>query len=238
MKRIVLSLGAVMALSSFGFAGGDIAPVPVVVQQDDSQDYWYVGAGFVYNRVYATDSGWFDDSVPTQDQTLGLTGIVGYEYNKYIGIEGRISQSLWERDYADLTTWSIFLKPQYRFQEDDVNSDKYDDAYFTVYGLLGFGNSYVEGSSGDNTYSAWPDTIGKEIMNKTGFQWGFGLSYTFVDTNYGKRKDTWSIFVDYTMTANDAGIHSRLYDYHNGKDTTVYNELSTDGLTVGLLYTF
>ena len=233
MKRIVLSLGALMALSSFGVAGGDIAPAPVVVQEEQ-QDYWYVGAGFVYNRVYSIDSGWFDNGVPTQDETLGLTGIVGYEYNKYIGIEGRISKSFWERDYADVTTWSIFLKPQYRFQEDDINSDKYDDAYFSVYGLIGFGNSYVEGSSGDNKYGAWPDTIGKEIMNETGFQWGLGVSYTFVDMEYGKRIDTWSIFIDYTMTANDADINSRLYDY----DSNYYHKLSTDGLTVGVTYTF
>ncbi len=235
MKKLVYSLVAASALGSSVFAGGDILPA-AVFSQDDSD--FYIGVGMVYNRTYATESGWFDNATPTQDQTGGLTGIIGYNYNKYIGIEGRISGTFWQRDYADLKTYSIFLKPQYRFQEDDTQSDDYDDAYVTVYGLVGFGNSHVEGSGGDNTYSAWPDVIGQEIMSETGFQWGLGVSYTFVDIDDGVRKNTWSVFVDYTMTANDADINSRLYDYGNGKDTTVYHKLSTDGLTVGITYTF
>jgi len=240
MKRIILSIGTAMVFGSFGFAGGDIAPIAVSeAEENDNNSTFYIGVGAVYNRIYSIDSGWFDNSIPTQDQTAGLTGIIGYNYNRYLSIEGRISATFWERDYSDLTTYSIFLKPQYRFQEDDRESDEYDDAYFTIYGLIGFGNSYVEGSSGDSGhYSAWPDVIGQEIMSETGFQWGFGLSYTFVDVDYGERRDTWSLFIDYTMTANDADIYSRLYDYGNGKDTRVYNELSTDGLTVGLTYTF
>jgi putative two-component system response regulator len=213
---------------------GEVPPVAVPVTEKKESGHFYAGAGIVYNRVYSTGSGWFDDSVLTQDQTAGLTGIIGYEYNEYIGIEGRVSSAFWERDYSDATIWSIFLKPQYRFWENDRASDAYNDAYFTLYGLIGFGNSYVEGSSGDNYYSAWPDTIGKEIMSETGFQWGIGISYTFVEVDNGERKNTWSIFVDYTMTADDASINSRLYSY----DPAYYDKLSTDGLTVGVLYTF
>ena len=231
MKKFIISLTAFAILSSYGVAGGDIVPAPIA-EEDNSN--FYVGLGMVYNRTYSTDSSWFNDNTSTQDETAGLTGIIGYKYNKYIGIEGRISGTFWKRDYADLTTYSIFLKPQYSFQEDDVNSDAYDDAYFTIYGLIGFGNSNVEGSSGDNSFSAWPDMIGQDIMNETSFQWGLGVSYTFVDVDYGERKDCWSIFIDYTMTANDADIKSRLYNY----DPKIYNELSTDGLTVGLMYTF
>ena len=238
MKKILFSA---LVMSGVLIAGGDIAaPVvaPVVPAVDEDNSDWYVGAGLVYGRTYSIDSGWWDDNVQTQDETLGLVGIIGYNYNEYIGIEGRYSKTMWERDYADVTTWSIFLKPQYRFQENDRNKDEYDDGYFTVYGLIGFGNSKVEGSSGDNDFSAWPSDIGREIMDETGFQWGFGASYTFVDIDNGVRKNTWSVFVDYTMTANDASIHSRLYDYGDGRDSTYYDKLSTDGLTVGLIYTF
>ena len=237
MKKILLSVMVASMLSSVAMAGGDIVPVPVpVVVEKEKQDYFYVGAGAVYNRVYSVDSGWFDDGIATQDEIGGLVGIVGYEYNEYIAIEGRISGSFWERDYADLTTWSIFLKPQYQFRDEEERG-KNDDGFFTIYGLIGFGNSYVEGSSGDNEYGAHPNMIGKEILDKTGFQWGIGLSYTFVkepDENHPSYRDSWSIFIDYTMTANDASIHSTLYDY----DSTVYDKLSTDGLTVGLIYKF
>jgi len=236
MKQGLLSLGALVVLSSFSVAGGDIAPVVPVVVEQEKQDYWYVGGGVVYNRVYSIENEWFDDTTLTQDETGGLVGIVGYEYNRYIAVEGRITKSFWERDYADVTTWSLFLKPQYQFRDED-EIGKTDEGYFTVYGLIGFGNSYVEGSSGDNDHSAWPEDIGKEIMDETGFQWGFGMSYTFIkkpDDRYTDYRDSWSIFIDYTLTADDASIHSRLYNY----DPEYYDELSTDGITVGLTYKF
>ena len=239
MKKGLLSISAVLALNSVLFAGGNIAPVvpvvPPVVEEDHSD--WYVGLGLVYGRTYSTDSGWWDDSVDTQDETLAPVGIIGYNYNEYIGIEGRYSKTMWERNYSDVTTWSIFLKPQYRFRENDRNEDGYDDGYFTVYGLLGFGNSNVEGTDGDNDQGAWASDIGRELMDETGFQWGFGFSYTFVDYDQEKdvRKNTWTIFVDYTMTADDVSIDStRLYEY----DKKYYDKLSTDGLTVGVTYTF
>ena len=236
MKKSLFSLCAVALLGHVAMAGGDIAPVVPVVAEEEVQDYFYAGGGLVYNRVYSVDSGWFDDGIATQDETLGLTGIIGYEYNRYIAIEGRVSKSMWERDYADVTTWSIFLKPQYQFRDDD-EIGRTDDGFWTVYALLGFGNSNVEGSSGDNEYGAHPGVIGQEIMDETGFQWGVGLSYTFIDKPDDKHRfyrDSWSIFIDYTMTANDASIHSTLYEY----DSNVYNELSTDGVTVGVTYKF
>ena len=238
MRKGLLSLSVWVALSSFGVAGGDLAEVeplvpvaPLDVTQD--QDHWYVGAGLIYNRTYANDSGWFDDKVLTQDETGGLAGIIGYEYNRYIAVEGRISKSFLERNYADVTIWSIFLKPQYQFRDDAQT----EDGFFTVYGLIGFGNTYVEGCSGDNKPAAWPDDVGKEIMNETGFQWGMGLSYTFIEKpneNHPDYKDTWSIFVDYVVLAKDASINSRLYDY----DKTYYKELNTDGITAGVTYKF
>ncbi len=242
MQNIVLSAVAVLTMSSFAVAGGDIVPVvvpvsvPVVV--DDSG--FYVGAGLTYNRVYSIDSGWFDASILTQDQTAGLTGIIGYDFNNYIAVEGRITKTFFERDYSDTTIYSIFLKPQYRFRDADVDDN--EDSYFAVYALLGFGNTYIEGSSGDNSHSAWPENIGKEMMSETGFQWGVGLSYTFKDEAEDKPynyKDTWTLFVDYTSNVKNANIAStRLYDYGDGSDSNYYDELSVDGITVGLIYNF
>jgi len=229
MKKIVVSIWAIVAMSSFGVAGGDTGKeiVPVVVPfveiEEVEEKNWYVGIGVVYNRVYSTDSEWFNDQIPTQDETGGFTGIVGYNFNEYIAVEGRISKTFWDRDYSDASTYSIFLKPQYPVTED-----------LTVYGLLGFGGAYVEGSSGDNDFQAWPDMIGEEILDHTGFQWGFGLSYAITED--------FSLFGDFTMAADDAEKDpSTLYCYELGNcttDATLYDKLSVDGLTVGLLYHF
>jgi len=237
MKKTVLSLCTVATLSSLSFAGGDFVPIPVPVAEevvvDDSG--FYAGVGATYNIVYGTDSGWFSSTL-TQDETAGLTGIIGYDFNTYIGVEGRFTKTFWERNYSDTTIYSLFLKPQYRFR--DADNDDNDESYFAVYALLGFGNTYVEGSAGDNVPAAHPGDIGKEMMNETGFQWGLGLSYTFkdaVDDKPYKYKDTWTIFVDYTSNVKNASITpTRLYSY----DDEYYDELSVEGITVGLIYNF
>ena len=217
MKRIVLSAAAVLAMSSFAVGGGDIAPavavvpIPVVSEEDNSN--FYVGLGAVYNRTYSTDSGWTNDTVKTQDETAGFTGVVGYNFNEYIAVEGRISKTFFEEDYADVTTYSLFLKPQYLATED-----------FTVYGLLGFGNATVQGAMGNTP--GHPENDGKDILDETAFQWGFGVSYDATES--------FSVFVDYTLLANDADINSKLYGY----DNNTYTELSVDGITVGVIYHF
>jgi len=231
MKRILLSMGTMLAMNSFAIAGGDIVLTPVVQENDDAG--WYGGLGLAYDRVYSIDKSWFDNSVPTQDEVGKIVGIVGYNFNEYIGIEGRISQSIYEEDYADLFTYGIFVKPQYRFRDrDDLEND---DGYFTVYGLLGFGGVKVDGTDGGSP--AHPDMIGQEILSDTSFQWGFGISYTFVEQPDDERyalKDTWSVFIDYTSLIKDADIHSTLYGY----DPKIYDKLSVDGITAGLLYKF
>lgn len=238
MKKTVLSVCAAVAMSSFSVAGGYIAPVPAPTEIDDSG--FYAGAGMVYHRVYSVDKAWFDNGIETQDETAGLTGIIGYDFNNYIAVEGRFTKTFWKKDYSDTTVYSLFLKPQYRFR--DVKDDDDDDGYFAIYALLGFGNTTVEGSSGDNEYSAWPEDIGRKMMDETSFQWGVGLSYTFKDEAKDKPyryKDTWTVFVDYTSSAKNASITpTRLYDYGDGRDANYYDKLSVDGLTVGLIYNF
>ncbi len=230
MRKILLSACAMALLSNLAVAGGDIVPVPVAGIDDTG---FYAGAGLTYNRVYSTDSGWFDNSTLTQDQLLNITGLIGYTFNEYIGIEGRLATTIAQEDYSELTSYSIFLKPQYRFRDrDDLDND---DGYVTIYGLIGFGGVDVEGYDGKNP--AHPDVIGQEILNDTSFQWGVGVSYTFVDQSDDERyrlKDTWSIFIDYTSLMNDGDIHSTLYGY----DPKVYDKLSVDGLTVGVTYKF
>jgi len=76
------------------------------------------------------------------------------------------------------------------------------------------------------------------LMDETGFQWGIGISYTFVDdAKDGRytRQDSWSIFADVVSVVNDADIDpTRLYSY----DKEYYDKLSVLAYTVGILYHF
>jgi opacity protein-like surface antigen len=216
MKKIVLSAWAVAALSSVGFAGGDMAPVEPVVStpmMEEEKTPWYAGLAVAYNQTYSTDHGYFDDSVPTQDETGKLVGQLGYNFHENIGVEGRIGTSFFSEDYASVSTYSIFLKPQYPISED-----------FTIYGLLGFGIVQVDGTDGDEP--AHPSVVGQEILGDTAFQWGIGVSYSI--------NEAFSVFVDYTRLASDADISSTLYGY----DPVIYDKLSTQDLTIGVSYHF
>jgi len=234
MKKVVLVLGAIIAMSSTVFAGGAIAPViaPIaVIEEDKDICDIYVGAGIIYNRVYSIDSEWFNIHIPTQDETGGFAVLAGCQFNEYFAIEGRYTWTAWDQDYSDMTSYSIFLKPMYPVTED-----------ITLYGLRGFGNSEVIASAGDssNHYSAHADVIGNTLMDHSGFHWGFGLMYEIMEDI--------SIFAEFTSTADDADIEpTTLYCYdatysHTGTncdgDDELYDKLSTDGLTVGLIYKF
>lgn len=251
MNRMLLQLMAIVAMSSMIVAGGtkgkntvaatsDIVEIPadekpiipiIPIVGDSDPCHIYIGTGIIYNRVYSTDSGWFDNSVLTQDETGGFVGLIGCQVNKYLAVEARWTETYWDQDYSDARTYGIYLKPMYPVTES-----------ITVYGLLGYGNTYVKGSKGDpdNDYSAWEEDIGRTMMDHNGVHWGFGAMYDITEN--------FSLFGEFTSVADDESIEpTKLYCYddtnsHTGTgcvgDTNLYDKLSVDGLTLGLIYKF
>ena len=197
MKKIV-PVVAIVAMSSLGFAGGDIVPVvPVVAEEDQSAFYLALGIAAVSNRGSEASLD-FSNIKDGQDRTGNVTFVAGYEYNPYIGVEGRYTTSFTKEDKIEMSGWSIFVKPQYPVTED-----------FSIYALLGFGGVTMEG------IETWVVDV-----DDTGFQWGIGASYDFVEDV--------SIFVDYTSLANGMeGLH-----YNNNIDADAH------AFTVGIAYKF
>ena len=217
LKRIVLFIWTMIAIGSLGFAGGDfkdVEPVvvPVIPIEEEDKSGLYAGLALAYNQTYSEDNGWFSKT-KTQDQIGKLVGQVGYDFNEYVAVEGRIGGSVYDEDFASLMTYSLFLKPQYPISED-----------FTIYGLLGYGLVQIEGADGDEPGHA--DMVGEEMLDDSFFQWGFGLNYNI--------NEVFSVFVDYTQLADDADISSTLYSY----DPIVYDKLSNQDLTIGVIYNF
>ena len=93
MKKFTISVAAVMAMSTFAIAGGDIAPVEVVaapvVIEDDSSFYVGVGYSYVSADIDGTEEG------------NAYSLIAGYNYNQYIAIEGRYISTVGDMEVSD-----------------------------------------------------------------------------------------------------------------------------------------
>ncbi len=179
MKKSVLSLVSVLALSSCLIAGGDVAPIeePVVIPVIDNSVF-YIGLGFGNATVN-------DDFTSEEISANTMMLQAGYQYNEYIALEGRYTFGF-STDYnagdltgladnynGDFSSWGIYVKPMYPIGD------------FSVYALLGYGGVMLTDLSGGDAY-------------ESGFQWGLGAQYTVTENIL--------IFADYVSLYNDTGF--------------------------------
>lgn len=207
MKKTLLSVWTVVALSSVGFAGGDMQNVepaiePVIetidiVAVDESGFYAGISLAAVSTRDADISVDW--GSTDRQDRLGNFSFIGGYDFNEYFAVEGRYTISFTHDDQTKMKGWSLFAKPQYPVSKD-----------ISVYALLGYGGVTLDGV---NNYLVDYDD--------TGFQWGLGASYKFMED--------FSLFADYTFPAND------MDGSYQGSDTV---KLDVDAFTVGINYHF
>ena len=185
MRKIAVS---VAMMSSLVFAGGgtkEAAPVVepvVVIPMAEELSGFYVGGGVaaVVARDSAVDMELFDGTTTVDNDRLGnITLLAGYDFNQYVAVEGRYTTSVFDEDVTEMSGWSLFVKPQYNF----------DESNFTLYGLLGYGGVTIDGTSG---YFA--------DVDDSGFQWGIGAAYSF--GSYMEDNNL-AVFFDYTSLATE-----------------------------------
>ncbi len=183
MKKLTFMLSEILLMSGFVMAGGDIVPVeePVAVPVLVDNSAFYVGLGLGQGFVN-------DDQTQEEMKATTLMLQAGYQYNKYIAVEGRYTFGL-SMDYApglttntpddydgDFSGWGIYLKPMYPMGD------------FSVYGLLGYGGVQLSDLEKGDAYAS-------------GFQWGFGAQYAVTDTIV--------VFADYVKLYDDTGFDYR-----------------------------
>ncbi len=204
-----MSIVALLSLSTITFAGGlksEIMQPPVEsIEVEEAQpNPFYIGGGYSY--IQGSDKN-DDPSTMGYSYDIDADGLMfqaGYKINPYIAIEGRytmasgadIDASFPNPPDADITNIAIYAKPTYPIGR--VN----------IYGLLGYGKTEVDYSSG--TVADW---------DKSGFQWGGGVNFEI--TNH------FAVFADYTKWCD--------FDEVVGAYTTTRE---MDAITVGLTYTF
>ena len=217
MKKIVLSLAA---LATLGFAEGSAVQSAPAGETKIDETGFYAGIGVtaMSSRDSAVSMDIFNVTYG-QDRLGNIDLLAGYIINDYLAVEGRYATTFTDEDRVELSSqWSLFIKPMYKF-EDDEDRAKGED-YWAVYGLLGYGNTTFDGVNGANV-----------DVDDGGFQWGIGLSYTFREyTNKDdyQYRDVWTLFADYTSIGRDMSGY-----YYNGA-----RKIDADSFTVGLIYKF
>jgi len=230
MKNIVLSAVAVLAMSSFAVAGGDIAPVeePVIVAEPVITDGGFY-LGLAYSALSGTRTETYDNGngVTIEDEWASDTYSevmiqAGYKFNSYVAIEGRywfgIEDTIASRaiagvglvDFdASIDAWGIYVKPMYPVTD-----------AFDIYALLGYGAAEYDYSASNNSNL----TAKYNTDSLDGFSWGLGASYAFTDNV--------AIFVDYVSIYND----SNEIVYSNGVITDLDD--TVDAWNFGVTYQF
>ncbi|MCK4442836.1 MAG: hypothetical protein KAU90_12585, partial [Sulfurovaceae bacterium] len=85
-KGVFAPLILITLLSSQGFAQNQLDNNKTNKENQTKQ--WYGGLGFSYVKAVCMNQ--------CEDITFGVIGKVGYDFNKYIGVEGRVIKTMWE----------------------------------------------------------------------------------------------------------------------------------------------
>jgi len=131
----------------------EVTPPPVAPVATTSGAY--VGLGGVVAR-YDTNCDCTTSDTSGTDKTAGVMAKVGYDVNKYIGIEARGATTMIKDDGGKMTHYGVYAKPMLPL------SDK-----IKAYGLVGYGKTKTDGHLREADVS--------------GLAWGVGVDYAVTD---------------------------------------------------------
>ena len=154
MTKLVL---ASLLASGVLVAGKNVAPAVAPVAPVVDVNPFYIGLGLLWSgtsRDCPCASG-----NRLKETTYGVIGRIGYDFNKYIGVEARALKASIDKDFAETTHYGIYLKPQYPV------TDK-----LNIYGLIGYGKTKIECS-----HPSIP--AGTKMYDKSGLSVGIGMEY-------------------------------------------------------------
>jgi len=240
MKKLTLSIAAVMAMGTFAVAGGDIAPVePVIVEEvapvTDSGFYFGLGYTYLNTNLDGALSSYNGPDQPADvigfdiDVSTSMTSfIAGYKINQYFAVEGRyVPQFLsidgtFDGDAVDgeieASNIALYAKGIYPV----TNA-------FDIYALVGYGQTSIsaEGTiDGDDLL----DGIDAD-RSDSGFQWGIGAAYALSEHT--------SLFIDYSVMYNDSDFDGIVAEINNEIDPdSLATDIYIDAFTFGMTYKF
>lgn len=155
-----------------------------------SANGFYAGLGIVATRYQTNcDSSCSNSGI---DKTIGVIGRVGYDFNKYIGLEGRgISTSLYD-DGGTVQHLGVFIKPMLPIGEKS-----------NIYGLVGIGKTTTQGRLQKTDAEALALGVGVELdLSKDSPKEG---RYNREFDGHGDQEKGLGLFVDYEKMVVKSG---------------------------------
>jgi len=222
MNQIKLSLIALMAMGSVAYAGGDINPItnyetedikmaeeayvqnyvepvveaPVVAEtpkpvEEINPNGFYAGLGISVAQ-YKTNCACPDNSKSGTDKTAGVMARVGYDFNKYVGVEARGMRTNWKADGGTVKHAGVFVKPMLPVT-DSTN----------VYGLVGVAKTTTQGSlqSTDATGAALGAGVEVDLSEDRAKEGRYGREFD----GKGDQEKGLGVFMDYERLVVKSG---------------------------------
>ncbi len=180
-----------------------VAPAPVVLPERN----WYVGLDALCGR-FETNSG--------SCSCLGdVVGKVGYNFNKYLGVEGRLGFGITDADHDDGGTseikenYGIYLKPQLPL------GDK-----VSLFGLAGYAKAKVDSES-----TSANGLTGE--LDEGSVSFGLGLEYMI--------NDRWSVVAEGIRLLHSVEASSGTY---SPEPNPAEDDINLDTYGLGINYKF
>ena len=207
MKKSILSIVTILSLSVGLYAQSDIDRAEAEMKSIDvnmDENRFYMGFGVSYMSL-------LNDTTKEEFSTTAQMVFAGYQYGKYIAIEGRYTINLGSVSYesgttgavdmadypTDFSNMAIYVKPIYPFDN------------ISIYALIGYGEIGLTNVP-----------IGDVDRSQSSFQWGGGIAYMI--------GDSFEAFVDYLFLYDGTG-----FDY-----LAMQSDQSATQITLGLSYKF
>ncbi len=192
MKHTMVKLAiSSFLMSGLLIAGKNVEPVTTPVAPVFNINPLYLGVGLLWSGTSVDCPCANDDR--KKETTYGYIARIGYDFNQYIGVEGRFLKASMDKEFAETTHYGIYLKPQYHI------GDK-----LNVYALVGYGNTEIDF-----------DCVTMNDYDDAGLSVGVGFEYDMskdkpVATSrafdgQGDQEKGWGIWVDYQNFLNDEG---------------------------------
>ena len=165
-KGAVAPLLLLLALSNQGFAEKEMRGDSNLTEESNETKTVNVYGGLGFSTAKSTCK------TGCEDITYGVVGRVGYDFNKYIGVEGRVLKTMWAYEQQKIEHVGLFVKPMFPITED-----------LNIYGLLGYGKV---------------ETGNKIVFDDSGIAWGVGLNYNLGDDEEELENNSTNVTVEHS----------------------------------------